>query len=166
MGQSISDVRKEAKAATEQQKQEFQERLQILEKLIHQRLDNEKNNILNGEKHDQEIDTGTIVSLHKMVYIKQTSGESEDMKKAIHQIFFWRLYWWTGVYCPVGCWDSSWERQHGRIRDNGYVYRVERECTTSLWCLLLPVELRVKICHKRNRRSHRCSLGQASDRFD
>ena len=65
MGQSISDVRKEAKAATEQQKQEFQERLQILEKLIHQRLDNEKNNILNGEKHDQEIDTGTIVSLHK-----------------------------------------------------------------------------------------------------
>ncbi len=87
MGQSISDLRKQATSQQAEAKQEFQERLQILEKMIEQRLETQKFDILNGEKNDQEIDTGTIVSLHKMVYIKMAEGESEDMKKTIHQLF-------------------------------------------------------------------------------
>ncbi len=87
MGQSVSDLRKQATIPQAEKKQEFQERLQILERMIEQRLETQKIHILNGEKNDQEIDTGTIVSLHKMVYIKMAEGESEDMKKTIHQLF-------------------------------------------------------------------------------
>jgi hypothetical protein len=85
MGQSITKLRKEI--TQEGQKREFEERLQILEKMIEQRLEIEKIAILHGEKNDQEIDTGTIVSLHKMVFIKTEKKESEDLNKVIHQLF-------------------------------------------------------------------------------
>ncbi|CAB3997423.1 Hypothetical predicted protein [Paramuricea clavata] len=87
MGQSITKLRKEVTSPQEGQKREFEERLQILEKMIEQRLEIEKIAILNGEKNDQEIDTGTIVSLHKMVFIKTEKKESDDLKKVIHQLF-------------------------------------------------------------------------------
>ena len=87
MGQSISDLRKQATEMQGDQKQKFVERLQILEKMVEQRLEIVKMDILNGEKNDQEIDTGTIVSLHKMVHIKMEEKESEELSKAIHQLF-------------------------------------------------------------------------------
>lgn len=87
MGQSVSDLRKQATQATQEQKQAFQQRLQILEKMIEQRLETVKIEILNGEKNDQEIDTGTIVSSHKMVYIKTEAKESDKLSTAIHQLF-------------------------------------------------------------------------------
>ena len=87
MGQSISDLRKQATEMQGDQKQKFVERLQILEKMVEQRLEIVKMDILNGEKNDQEIDTGTIVSLHKMVHIKMEQKESEQLSKAIHQLF-------------------------------------------------------------------------------
>ena len=86
MGQSISDLHNLTKA-TQEQKQEFQQRLQILEKMIEERLETVKFEILNGEKNEQEIDTGTIVFSHKMVYIKTEAEESGEISKAIHQIF-------------------------------------------------------------------------------
>ena len=55
--------------------------------MIEQKLDIEKAAILNGERNDQEIDTGTIVSLCKMVFIKTAKHESEEMKKVIRQLF-------------------------------------------------------------------------------
>ena len=87
MGQSISELRDQATKAQGVERQEMEQRLQILEKMLDQRLETRKIHILSGEKNDQEIDTGTIVSLHKMVYIKQAKGASQDLKKAIHQLF-------------------------------------------------------------------------------
>ena len=52
MGQSISELRKQATQMQEEQKQKFVERVQILEKMIEQRLEIVKMNILNGEKND------------------------------------------------------------------------------------------------------------------
>ena len=87
MGQSVSELRKQAKAATTEDEQAKEERLQVLEKMINLRLENRMNSILNGEKNDQEIDTGTIVSFHKLVYIKLEDKESEELKNAISQLF-------------------------------------------------------------------------------
>ena len=91
MGQSVSELRKQAThdQAQNEQKQKFVERLQILEKMIEQRLEIVKIDILNGEKNNQEIDTGTIVSLHKVVHIKVGEKESDrdELSKAIHQLF-------------------------------------------------------------------------------
>ena len=85
MGQPIAKLRKEV--TQEEEKREFEERLRILERMVDQRLDHEKAAILNGERNDQEIDTGIVVFLHKMVYIKTGKWESEDMKKVIRQQF-------------------------------------------------------------------------------
>ena len=83
MGQSVSELRKLAKA----DEQAKEERLHVLEKMINLRLENRMNSILNGEKNDQEIDAGTIVSFHKLVYIKLEDKESEELKNAIGQLF-------------------------------------------------------------------------------
>ena len=68
-------------------KQEFEERLQILERMADFRLENEMTKILSGERIDQDIDTGTIVSMQKMVFIKTEIGQSEVVKDVIHQLF-------------------------------------------------------------------------------
>lgn len=65
MGHSVSYLREQAKLVQEEDKQVMEQRLDVLEKMINQRLEDEKNSILNGEKHDQEIDTGTVVSMQK-----------------------------------------------------------------------------------------------------
>ena len=85
MGQSIAKVRKEMTNA--EQKQEFAERLQVLEKMVEYKLHFKLGAILEGELNAQEIDGGTIVSLHKMVFIKTGDTESEDIKNVIHRLF-------------------------------------------------------------------------------
>ena len=54
MGQAISAIRNSSRD------EETQQRLRILEKMLDQRLETKERHILNGEKNDQEIDTGTI----------------------------------------------------------------------------------------------------------
>jgi hypothetical protein len=87
MGKNISRLRKELTYSQNEEKQNFEERLHILERMIQQRLDLEKAAILNGERNDQQIDTGTIVSLHKMVFIKTEEHESDEIKKVVRQLF-------------------------------------------------------------------------------
>ena len=87
MGNPISKVREAAEAADEKAKQEMQERLNILEKMLHGRLDNEMSNILNGQRGDQEIHAGTIVELHKKAYITESKEESQELKDAIGDFF-------------------------------------------------------------------------------
>ena len=87
MGQSITKIRKELTCSQEEEKKFFEERLHILERMVEQRLDLEKVAILNGERNDQEIDTGIIVSLHKMVFIKTEKHGNEDMSKVVRQLF-------------------------------------------------------------------------------
>ena len=59
----------------------------MLETMINQRLENEMNSILNGERNDQEIDTGTVVSFNKLVYMKLIEKEGAHLKDAISEIF-------------------------------------------------------------------------------
>ena len=77
MGQSLSAAREQLK----EEEQAEQERFQILEKMIHSRLANIQSEILSGTKHDQEIDTGTIVNIHKQVNV--TVSKKEDLAKKI-----------------------------------------------------------------------------------
>lgn len=86
MGLSVTRLRKEV-TPQDDQKREFEERLQILDRMVNCRLENEMSKILNGENTDQDIDTGTIVSIQKMVYVNTETRESEVIKDVIHQLF-------------------------------------------------------------------------------
>ena len=87
MGQSISSIRNEAEIADEQEKQKMQERLQILEKMVDSHLDKELQHVVNGERGDQEIHAGTVVSHFKEVNVKMSNKESPDLDKAIDDFF-------------------------------------------------------------------------------
>ena len=86
MGHSVSYLREQQ----ENQEHAAQERLQILEKMIQSRLQNIQTEILSGSKNDQEIDTGTIVDIHKQVNVT-VSDKPEDIGKkigsSIHDFF-------------------------------------------------------------------------------
>lgn len=87
MGQNISEVRKEAEKADVKDKQEMQQRLQILEKMVNGRLENKSMEILSGERGDQEIHAGTIVKTHNQINITQSSRESQKLSDAIGDFF-------------------------------------------------------------------------------
>lgn len=78
MGTSVSTLREQL----EQQEDQMEEQFQILEKMIHGRLENVKTSILSGSRNDQEIDTGTIVDIQKQVNI--TDSTKEDVAKKIN----------------------------------------------------------------------------------
>ena len=86
MRMSVTRLRKEV-TIPDEEKREFEERLQILDRMVDSRLENEMSKILNGEKTDQAIDTGTIVSIQKMVYVNTERTESEVIKDVLHQLF-------------------------------------------------------------------------------
>lgn len=86
MGQSVSEIRSNA----EELKDDAEERLQILEKMVHSRLEKERDNILAGQRNDDEIYGGTVVELIKQVHVKMTSeskSEAKDLDKAIGDFF-------------------------------------------------------------------------------
>lgn len=87
MGNPISKIRDKVKAADEKTKHEMEQRLQILEKMVDGRLQNETTEILAGSRNDQRIDTGTIVEIHKQINITQSSVESQKLGEAIHDFF-------------------------------------------------------------------------------
>jgi len=89
MGNPISTVRTTLAANLEHQKEEKQakeEQLHLLERMIQGRLEDEKNNILNGEKRDQEIDSGTIVALDQQIRIIDSS-KPQGAEDAIGDFF-------------------------------------------------------------------------------
>ena len=87
MGNPISKIRKEATEADEAAKQKMQQRLEILEKMVNGRLQNEKTHILSGERNDQEIHTGTIVAIQKQINITQSEKESQKISDSIKDFF-------------------------------------------------------------------------------
>ena len=87
MGNPISKVREEATEADNTKKMEMQQRMNILEKMIESKLQNETTKILAGEPNDQEIHTGTVVSLHKQINIKESQKESQKISDAIGDFF-------------------------------------------------------------------------------
>ena len=87
MGNPISKVREETEAADERTKQQMQERLNILDKMLHAHLENEMHRILNGERNDQQIHSGTVVELRKKAYITESEKESQEIRKVIGDFF-------------------------------------------------------------------------------
>ena len=87
MGNPISKVREEATKADETEKMEMEQRMNILEKMIESKLQNETTKILAGEPNDQEIHTGTVVQLHKQINIKESQKESQKISDAIDDFF-------------------------------------------------------------------------------
>ena len=69
MGNPISSLREQVNQA-EAEKVKQQERLNVLEKMVENHLEGAKASILNGERGNQEIHTGTIVEFIKQVNIK------------------------------------------------------------------------------------------------
>jgi hypothetical protein len=87
MGQSASAIRKAAEAAEEAEKIKLEERLQILERMITGRLRNAKNNILAGQRNDEEIHAGIIVEELQHISIVETEKGSDDIKGAVDDFF-------------------------------------------------------------------------------
>ena len=87
MGNPISKVRAEAKAADEKAKQQMEERMNILEKMVTARLTNQTHSILEGQTDDQEIHSGTVVAKHRQINITESSKESQQIKDAIGDFF-------------------------------------------------------------------------------
>lgn len=62
MGKSASKLRAEIKEQNDKTKRDLVERLQILEKMVDSRLQIQHQQILAGERGDQQIHSGTIYS--------------------------------------------------------------------------------------------------------
>ena len=86
MGDSISKIRKEATYAADQEKQKMEERMQILERMVASHLDKVHNLVINGERGDQEIHSGTVVEQFKQVNLKMSSKASPELESAIDDI--------------------------------------------------------------------------------
>ena len=87
MGSSVTKIRDEAKKANEEDRKRMEERLQILEKMVDGRLQVQEQQMLAGERNDQEIHSGTVVEMFKQVNIKMTDKESDDIDSAIGDFF-------------------------------------------------------------------------------
>ena len=86
MGNPISSLRQKVDQANAEEEKE-QERLNVLEKMVENHLENAKASILNGERGDQEIHTGTVVEFIKQVNIKLSSKPSDALDKIIKDFF-------------------------------------------------------------------------------
>lgn len=89
MGAEISLIRKEIGKPTDNDKMKQQEGLQILEKMVTSRLNEQEHHMIAGERGDQEIHTGTIVEVFKQVNIQiQTDDKpvSDELEKRIDNV--------------------------------------------------------------------------------
>jgi len=87
MGNPVSKLREDALQLSEDEKITLGERLQLLEKMVSARLDNQLRHILAGERSDQEIYTGTVVEHYKQVNIIESDKASQDLKAAVDEFF-------------------------------------------------------------------------------
>ena len=86
MGNPISSLRKEIDQS-EAEKEKMQERLNVLEKMVNYHLDSAKTEMLNGDRNDQEIDTGAVVEFSKQVNISMSGKPSDELEDAIKSFF-------------------------------------------------------------------------------
>ena len=91
MGTEISRIRDEVKAAGEDTRQDMEQRLQILDKMVHGRLDNQQRSIIAGERGDQEIHSGTLVEEHQQVNIVMEEKAAQKLEDAIDSFFSFDL---------------------------------------------------------------------------
>ena len=86
MGNPISSLRK-AVDQSDDEKQAMHERLNILERMVNQLLDNAKIDKLYGDRGNQEIQTGTVVEYSKQVNIALSNRPGDDLDTAIKHFF-------------------------------------------------------------------------------
>ena len=88
MGQAISYVRENLTDDDDKSKKE--EQLRLLEKMVKGHMQAKKQEIINGERNDQEINVGYIVAYHEKVNIKMSigmEGSDDSIGTAIHDFF-------------------------------------------------------------------------------
>ena len=86
MGNPVSKIRHNLDHSEEEQR-EMKERLNVLEKMVNFRLENAKEQMIRGERGDQEIHTGTVVELNQQVNIDLSKQESPELEEAIKEFF-------------------------------------------------------------------------------
>ena len=86
MGNEISTAR-DAIDLSSGEREKIEERLNILEKMINYHLENAKISMLNGERSDQQIHTGTVVEFSKQVSISMSKTPSAELQDAIKDFF-------------------------------------------------------------------------------
>ena len=87
MGQSVAKIREEAEYADEQKKQQMEERLRILERMVKSHLDTQHKHIIAGERGDQEIYSGTVVEEFKQVNLVMEDKASPELESAVDDFF-------------------------------------------------------------------------------
>jgi len=90
MGSPISKLR-ESISQSDDERTEKEERLNILEMMVKSRLENAKRLMLNGERGDQEIHTGTVVELNHQVSVVLASTPHPELETAISDFFSGRI---------------------------------------------------------------------------
>ena len=87
MGNPVSKVREGIREALsnqyDQERIKQEERLNLLETMITSRLELAKQNILNGDRNDQQIHAGTVVEYTRQVNIAMKNGTDTDLLDAI-----------------------------------------------------------------------------------
>ena len=86
MGNAVSHVRTEIRNAVDvghEERVKQEERLNLLEAMVTARIENAKQNILNGERNDQQIHTGTVVEYTHQVSISLSKKTNPDLEEAI-----------------------------------------------------------------------------------
>ena len=86
MGSEISALRN-ALDTSDAEREKMEERLNILEKMVNYHLENAKISMLNGERSDQQIHTGTVVEFSKQVNISVSKEASTELQDAIKDFF-------------------------------------------------------------------------------
>lgn len=87
MGNPISKVRDEVRKGAKEQKEQMEERLQILQKMMDLKLSKAKHDMLIGEKDDQEIHSGTVVAKHQQINITVSNEPDESISNALSSFF-------------------------------------------------------------------------------
>ena len=161
MGNLISKVCAEAKAADEKAKQQMEARMNILENMVTAHLTNQTHSILEGQTDDQEIHSGTVVAKHQKINISESSKESQQIKDAIGDFFnsdtrklfrfvrkqFWGMYPWVNMRQPdmFIVWSDN-----AILRCDAYYYRwdfsangviVEAEGVVGVLLLKLVIDI-------------------------
>ena len=87
MGSALSTVREDTRRADRETRLEMEERLKLLEKMVHSHLENQQIHIVVGSSGDQEpICTGMVVDVFKKVNIVMSSRSKENMSPFVNDL--------------------------------------------------------------------------------
>ena len=123
MGKSASKLRAEIKEQNDETKRDLVERLQILEKMVDSRLQIQHQQILAGERGDQQIHSGTIVESFKQVNIVLESS-TDDIEGGISDFFTGHIM--SGLGKLVGLGIKS-------VLENAYMGEYETTQMLIVW---------------------------------